>query len=724
MAILESNIAHFTFAVTGLEPELRVVRFTGSEGLSQLFRFSLELASDEAEIDFSAVVGKPALLTIYGEQGERYVNGIVSRFEQAREGLRLTTYHAELVPQLWLLSYRHKSRTFQHMTVPDIIAKILDEVSIPSDEYRFVLQNQYLARDYCVQYRESELNFISRLMEEEGIFYFFEHSKDGHVLVIGDSASAHVPILDPATVIFHEPTRAVATEEYVYQYRYAEEVRPGAVMLRDYDFKKPQLSLQVDSQSDKDTTLEIYDYPGEYEVPENGTSLARIRLEEFQTTRRAGKGKSVCRRFTPGYRFTLDRHPRASFNQEYVLTQVTHTAAQPQALEEGVTGEGSTYANEFECIPSALPFRPPRITAKPIVKGSQTAIVVGPGGEEIYTDEHGRVKVQFHWDREGKKDQNSSCWIRVSQAWAGAAWGGIHIPRIGQEVVVDFLEGDPDRPIIIGRVYHGTNTPPYDLPANQTQSGIKTRSTKGGGAANFNEIRFEDKKASEELYIHAEKDENTVVEHDQGIAVGNDRVESIKRDRSLEVGRDKLERVERNKSIQVAGNHTENINRGMTIVVGSTLTETVAINYAETVGAAMELTVGAALAITVGAAMAETVGAAKTESIGGLKAENIGDSKTLIVGKNLSETIKEDQSVSIGKDLTETVAGKHREEVKKEYMLQAKKIQVVAEDEINIKTGKAEIIMKKNGDITIKGNKINIKGSGDVIIKGSKIAEN
>jgi type VI secretion system secreted protein VgrG len=375
-------------------------------------------------------------------------------------------------------------------------------------------------------------------------------------------------------------------------------------------------------------------------------------------------------------------------------------------------------------MPRKVPYRPPRITPRPTVQGPQTAVVVGRAGEEIYTDKYGRVKVQFHWDREGKQNENSSCWIRVSHPWAGKGWGAVAIPRMGQEVIVDFLEGDPDQPIITGRVYNAEQMPPYGLPANQTQTGIKSRSSKGGGADNFNEIRFEDKKGSEEMYIHAEKDQKTVVEHDQTIGVGNDRAESIKRDRSLEVGRDKSEAVRRDKTIQVGRDHNEKINANMAVMVGTNLTETVAINYSETVGAAMELTVGGALAISVGLVMSESIGANKIETVGSSKTESISGNKTLSVGKQLNQTIQKDQIVKIGENLKEEVGGQYTETVQKEYLLQAKKIQFKADDEVSIKTGQAEIIMKKNGDITIKGKKINIEGSGDIIIKGSKIKEN
>lgn len=593
MAILTSNIAQFTFAVAGLDQDLRVVRFEGSEGLSQLFRFHLELAVDDGELDFAAVVGKPGLLTMYGVQGERYVNGLVSRFEQAGDVGRFTTYYAELVPQLWLLAYRHRSRIFQRLSVPDIISQVLEEAGIASDQYRWVLQRSYEPREYCVQYRESELNFIARLLEEEGIFYFFQHTKDSHVLVMGDDPSAHAPVAEPATVIYHEPIGAVPTEEYVFEFRYAEEVRPGAVMLRDFDFKKPSLRLQADAQADKDAALEIYDYPGEYVTPEKGADLARVRLQEQQVPRKRGRGRSVCRRYIPGYRFTLDHHPRTAFNQEYVLVRVHHRAAQPQVREEWTTGEGSTYANDFECVPASVPFRPPRLTHRPVVKGSQTAIVVGPKGEEIYTDEHGRVKVLFHWDREGKGDENSSCWIRVSQGWAGAGWGAMYIPRIGQEVIVDFLEGDPDQPLITGRVYNGEHPPPYALPDEKTKSTLKSNSSKDGQG--FNEIRFEDNKGQEQLFIHAERDLDCRIKNDRREWVGNDRHLVVKRDKRELVERDKHVLIQRDEvreikrdhnltikgkeAVQIAGSHSLTVQGDVIEVFKMNHSEQVTMNY-------------------------------------------------------------------------------------------------------------------------------------------------
>jgi type VI secretion system secreted protein VgrG len=531
-------------------------------------------------------------------------------------------------------------------------------------------------------------------MEQEGIYYYFKHEIDKHTLVLSDSVGSHEAFPGYEKLPYFPPDeQALRERDHIYDWNISQ-------------------------------SMEIYDYPGEYLQTGDGENYVRARIEELQAEHEQVQGQGNARGLSVGSLFELTDYLREDQNREYLIVSATHQVESDAYSSGAAAASEEVYSCSFTALHSKKPFRPVRSTPKPMVQGPQTAVVVGPSGDEIHTDEYGRVKVSFHWDRKSKSDENSSCWVRVAQVWAGTKWGGIQIPRIGQEVIIEFLEGDPDRPIITGRVYNNDNMPPYDLPANATQSGIKSRSSKGGSADNFNEIRFEDKIGDELVYIHAEKDQANVVENDETIAVGNDRAESIGRDRSLEVGRDKSEKVSRDKAIQVLGGHSEKIDSSMTIMVGSNLSETVAINYAETVGAAMELTVGGALAISVGAAMSEAVGGAKSEAIGQSKSENIGKNNSLSVGKNLNETVKENRVVEIGKDLKEVVKGQHKETVKKEFIMQAQKIQILAKDEINVKTGKAELIMKKNGDITIKGKKINIKGSGDVVIKGSKIKEN
>lgn len=520
MPKLSGNVSNFSFEVSGLEDELKVFEFKGEETISRLFHYHLTLVCENAALDFSKVVGKPAVLTFYDNElkEERFVSGIVGRFVQTDDGNRYTTYNALLVPQIWNMQFHHDCRIFQKLKVDEIIKKVLDSAGIPAKGYKFTLQGSYQKRDYCVQYRESDLNFIQRLMEQEGMLYYFEHTKDGHILHICDHLSAHKPIPGTNKIIYNPPSGAVPSEESVFPFIYSEEIRPGAVAITDYNFTKPSLNLMSSKQYEQDKKLEVYDYPGEFGEQADGARYANVQMESWQVARKKGHGEADVMRLTAGYKFTMDAHPRSEFNQEYLLTRVIFHGKQPGVVGERGGGAGDFNA-EFHCIPADVQFRPMAITPKPIVEGVQTAIVVGPSGEEIYTDEHGRVVVQFHWDREGKKDKNSSVWIRVSQTWAGPGFGAIHIPRIGEEVIVDFVEGDPDRPIITGRVYHGKNTPPYELPKHKNVSGIKSNTTKGGGG--YNEFIFDDTKGAELIQLHAQKDFNRWTENDENSEVKN-----------------------------------------------------------------------------------------------------------------------------------------------------------------------------------------------------------
>jgi type VI secretion system secreted protein VgrG len=727
--------------------------FTGAEAISQLFHFDLDLLSENDSIKFQDIVGKNVTLRIFDATGaERQWNGFISRFSQSSQDRRFTAYRAQMVPWLWFLTRKSDCRIFQNQKVPDIVQKIFKELKFQDFELR--LYGDFVKRDYCVQYRETDFNFVSRLMEEEGIYYFFRHEKDKHVLILANDLAAHEPCPGQETARYESHGAGVTyDEDLVSEWRYQEEFRSGAWAQTDYNFETPSTSLAVTVNGKN--PYEIYEYPGEHRIRSDGDKLARIRLQEQTVPSAVTQGAGWCRHFTSGFQFTLQNHYRSDANQSYLLTAVHHVASEGGSYETGSGGgEEMTYRNTFECIPFSTPFRPPRVTPEPFVQGCQTAVVVGPGGEEIYTDKYGRVKVQFHWDRLGKKNENSSCWVRVSHPWAGQGWGAISVPRIGQEVIVDFLEGDPDQPIITGRVYNAEQMPPFGMPGGAVVSGIKSNSTKGGGG--FNEISLNDTKGTELINIHAQYDQQKKVEHDERVNVGNDRTEEVGRDekitidhdrteevkhdekikigndknelvvrdRQLEVDRDKSEKVLRDKSINVIRNHNEKIDGSMDIMVGKTLTESVLINYSETVGGAMEITVGGLIAISAGAALAEIVGAQRSEAVGGSSSESVGGSKSLDITGNLTETVAGERIVDITKDLKETVGGQRTESVTKEFSLHAKKIELVADDEIDIKTGSAKIVMKSNGDITIEGGKLNIKGSGDIIIKGSQIKEN
>jgi len=517
--------------------QLRVVRFHGTEAISTPFNFELDLAATE-EVNFDTMVGTPGILTIHSLNGKRYVNGIISRFELTGKGLKFRRYAAEIVPKFWLLTHIKNIRIFQEKSTVDILKQVLAERCISGDEVRFSLSKQYEPRQYCVQYRETDFDFLSRLMEEEGIFYFFDHDEQKHTMIFGDNQAVHVPIPAPSRILFHVATKGlIEDEEHLYHFNFSKAIQSGAVRLKDFDFKKPRLNLETLSGASERPDLEIYDYPGRYVKTNRGEHLSKVRIEQSQSMVRLGTGRSDCRRMMAGFNFTLDQYYHQSLNQEYLITEVTHWAEETQTLETE-PGAGNEdvriYDNAFTCMPVSIPFRPPKVTPPAIVHGTQTAIVVGPKGEEIYTDEFGRVKVQFHWDREGKYDEKSSCWIRVSQGWAGQNWGMMFLPRVGQEVIVDFIEGDPDRPIITGRVYNGEKKVPYDLPNEKTKSTVLSNSSLGGGGSN--EIRFEDKKGKEEIYVHAQKDKNVKVENNRSKIIGNnDDLDVQKGNRTIKV---------------------------------------------------------------------------------------------------------------------------------------------------------------------------------------------
>jgi len=528
--------------------DMRVTAMHGTEAISGLFQFDLDLTSEVGLLELNGMMGRPAKLTFVDEEGDRYITGIIARFEVTGIGERRVRYRARLVPRAWMLTMRRKSRIFQGKMTPEIIREVFEDAGLESGEdFRDDTQAAYIQHEFCVQYRESDWDFVSRLMEEAGIFYFFENAEDQTVMVLADRASAHAEIPGEASVPYREPGSGTREREEVYELRVAQQVCHGAVTLRDFDFTRPSQLLEeheedTSREAQGERRLEYYDYPGDWVQEANGSDVARVRLEEARALRLVAAGQSDIARLLPGHRFTLEDHPYESSEQEYLVVALEHWGSQEQAAgEEGGRQEEQIYRNVFEAIPSDVIFRPLRLTPRPRVQGPQTAIVVGPSGEEIHTDEHGRVKVQFHWDRDGERDERSSCWIRVSQNWAGAGWGVMQIPRIGQEVIVDFLEGDPDRPIITGRVYNGENPPPYGLPGDKTKSTIRSASSLGSNGNN--ELRFEDAAGNEEVYLHAQKNQTIRVENDESASIGHDESRSIGHDQTVNVQNKQTVRV-------------------------------------------------------------------------------------------------------------------------------------------------------------------------------------
>jgi len=710
---------------TPLGEDILLLRsFSGHEEISRLFEFDLDLLSEDYEINFDNIIGQNVTIRMdLPEGGTRYWNGYINSFVQGGStSVQFAQYQATMVPWLWFLTQTSDCRIFQGKTVPDIIKQVFNDLGFSDIEDR--LSGGYRTWTYCVQYRETDFNFVSRLMEQEGIYYYFLHEQGKCTIVLCDSLSKHDPYGKYGTIDFISDTAGSAILERISEWTVEKRIRSGKFAHVDYNFEKPStslMSIEEDQKSHARADYEIYDYPGEYSEKTDGDRYAKLRMEELTHSHEVCTGQSDSRGICSGYLFTLAKHSRKDQNREYLVVSTSYHAA-AEAYET------SDQMNEmcvcsFTLIHSSVQFRPERSTPKPIIQGSQTAIVTGPSGEEIYPDKHGRVKVQFHWDREGKRDENSSCWIRVSQAWAGAGWGAMYIPRIGHEVIVDFIEGDPDRPIITGRVYHGTNKPPYDLPAEKNKSTIKSDSSLGSGGSN--EFRFEDKKGSEEIYLHGQKDWTIAIENDKNQTVGHDETLSVGNNRDKKVGVNQTETIGSNKTINVGVNHAETIGSNMTQTVGSNKAETIAIAKALTIGGAYQVSVGAAMNETIGAAKAEEIGGAKSVNVGVSSSENIGSNKSVDAGSDISEKAGKNFSIDAGQDVTIKSGKKMFLAAGDDFGIKGDKNGVIEiKDQLTIKVGKASITLKKNGDITIEGKNINTKGSGNIVMKAKKILEN
>jgi type VI secretion system secreted protein VgrG len=673
----------------------------GHEALGRLYEYTVDLLSDNESVSPDDLLGKQMTVEMdMVNTTKRYFDGFVSRFTQVGHIAYFAHYRATLRPWFWLLTQTSDCRIFQNKTVPDIVKEVFADNGFGDFEER--LSGSYREWEYCVQYRETDFNFISRLLEQEGIYYYFKHEPGKHTMILCDDYSSH-SVLEAYAEIPYLPlseTGSSRWRDYIHSWKFSKSVQPGKYAHTDYDFKKPKSDLSSNAlqpRSHSYADYEIYDYPGEYEVAPDGEGYARHRIQELQAGHEVLEGKGNARGVTTGGLFTMTEHPRGDQNREYLVTGASYTLQADGFESVPGVAQGPLYGCELSCMYTKESFRPGRTTPKPMVQGPQTAVVVGPGGEEIYTDEYGRVKLQFHWDRYGKKDENSSCWVRVAQVWAGKNWGAMHIPRIGQEVIVDFLEGDPDRPIVTGRVYNADQMPPYDLPANMTQSGVKSRSTKGGNPSTFNEIRFEDKKGSEQLYVHAEKNQDNIVENDETTSVGHDRTEDVGHDETITIGNDRTESVGNNEQISIGVNRTETVGSNESVSIGVNRSETVGVNKTETIGAVKALSIGAGYQVSVGAGMNVTVGASKSMQVASSLSETVGKDRAINVGKNQSASIGDNNTLKVGKNLV-----------------------IEAGDSVIIKTGKASITMKKDGTIAIQGKDIAVKGSGGVSVKASK----
>ena len=544
----------------------------GGEELGRLFEYELQLTSSNAAIDLNQLLGKPMSLSLQLSDGaERYFHGIVSRCSQNVDLGQFASYQVTLRPWMWLLSRTSDCRIFQNLSIPQIIKQVFRDLGF--SDFEDALSQPYREWEYCVQYRENSFDFVSRLMEQEGIYYFFRHEKDRHVLVLADAYGAHSNVPGYASVPYYPRDEQQRERDHMFDWHLAQEVQPGSLELNDYDFQRPSARIDVRSAMPRPHAAgdyPLYDYPGTYVQSQDGEHYARTRIQALQSLHERVEFNGNARGLGSGHLFSLSGFSRQDQNREYLIVGARYSIVQ-ESLESGGGSGSAQFESGLTCIDAQQSFRPLANTLRPIVKGPQTAIVVGPAGEEIWTDQFGRVKVHFYWDRHDQSNENSSCWIRVSQAWAGKNWGSMQIPRIGQEVIVSFLEGDPDRPIITGRVYNAEQTVPYDLPANATQSGMKSRSSKGGSPANFNEIRMEDKKGLEQLYIHAERNQDIVVEVNETHSVGNNRNKSIGHDEYVTIGNKRVRIVQHVDELAVGEKKIDSIGQSYVIEVGEKL---------------------------------------------------------------------------------------------------------------------------------------------------------
>ncbi len=674
-------------------------RMTAVEQLGRLFDYQVDVVSKDANIKLDDLLGQNVTVRLkLGGGKSRYFNGYVSRFGFVGLTENYYSYQITLKPWLWFLTRTADCRIFQNRKAPDIIKQIFRDHGFSDFEEK--LSATYRNWEYCVQYRETDFNFVSRLMEQEGIYYYFRHEDGKHTLVLADSLTAHEAAPDYEEVPYFPYDRTLRRErDHIFGWYVAQEVQPGACALNDFDFQKPKADLNAKLNQPYGHAVdqyEVYDYPGEYLEKADGEEYVRKRVEELHAQYAQAQGQGNARGLMVGSLFSFIQYPRDDQNKEYLIVSATYELRSDDYGSGAIGGGEQIYSCSFSAIDSAQPYRAPRITPKPVVQGPQTAMVVGPGGQEIYTDKYGRVKVQFHWDREGGNDENSSCWMRVSHPTAGKGWGAVQIPRIGQEVIVDFLEGDPDHPIITGRVYNANSMPPYELPGQGMVAGMKSNSTPGGGG--YNEMIMDDTKGNELIRIHGQYNMDTTIQHDLTETVLNNRTRNVSVDESVTVGN--------NQTITVGVNQSTSVGSNQSISVGS--------NKSENVGVAKSTTIGAAYQVTVGAAMNETIGAAKAEEIGANKSVNVGVDSSENVGRN--------KSMDAGKDISLKSGKKMNLDAGDDYQVKGGKKGVIdIADELTIKCGSAQIVMKKNGDIKISGKKIEISAMQDVKVNGMNI---
>lgn len=599
---LAANRARFAFHIAGCEDELRVLRFNGTEAIAGLFDWTIEVVSRNPALKLKQLLGCDALLQIDLDSGSlqkpRLVHGTVRAAVQFQASRRWTYYRIHLAPRLYWLGLRHNLRIFQNLSAPEILQQLLTEAGFDTASYRFELTRTYQPRPYCVQYNESELNFLQRLLSDEGIHYHFEHREDRHVLVIGDHGGSFRPLKGSPFKLRNDVQ--MVGEPVILQFTPSCKVSVDAVTRNDYDFRRPQHSLLSEARDTPAPRLEHYAWPGNYNDLDQGQRRTQDRLEAHQVNQQQAHGESVISQLVAGTSFCLTLHPNPTLNRDWLLLNIHHKGEQPQVLEEEAPDQqGSSYSNQFQAMPADLPYRPPVSTSRPRIRGIQTAVVVGPPGEQIYTDEHGRIQVRFHWDRDGQHARSGgTVWLRLVQSWAGSFWGSQILPRVGQEVIVTFLHGDPDQPVVSGCLYHGLHKPPYPLPEHKSRTLLRSQSLTGQGG---HELMLEDASGREKIAVHSHRDLE--------LHVTRNATAAIDRHAQTRVGGNSFSAIQGTQHCTVEGERRTRIDGDDSLTVDAALHLKAGTNIHHQAGQEIHLKAGGSLFIDAGMELSFTAGA-------------------------------------------------------------------------------------------------------------------
>ncbi|WP_322082371.1 type VI secretion system tip protein VgrG [Burkholderia sp. BCC1972] len=702
--------------------DLKFHTLDGSDELGRLFEFRIEALADSHSLSLKDMLGKPVTVRIeQQDQSTRYLSGIVARASLAgRRAERHYGYELIVRPWLWLATRRSDCRIFQHKTVPEIVQEVLSTYGFPIENH---LAETYAPREYCVQYNETDAAFVSRLMEFEGIYYWFRHAEDTHTLMLGDAMSSHTALPGYETIPYIARDRtAIADEEHINGWLPAQEVSVGKHQTTDYDYTKPRADLsaqKVNPRGHDHDSFASFEWPGGYRDDAPGAHYSRVRLEEQQAEHERASADTDVLGAAPGYLFTLAHCPRADQNREYLIVRCQYRF-QENAYASDQGAAAVVHQTMMLVQPSSLPYRSPRDTPRPRTNGPQTATVVGPPGEEIWTDQYGRVKLQFRWDRYGQSNQDSSCWVRVSSPWAGGGFGGVQIPRVGDEVVVDFLNGDPDEPIVTGRVFNGEKMPPWGLPGSATQSGLLSRSSPGGTTDHANAFRFEDKKGAEQLWMHAERNFDAETEADHTLSVGNNHTHTVGNDETMHVKNNRQRSVGQNETVNIGQNRVAQIGANETHGVTGNRTRTVGQNESVAIAANRDATIGGVHNETVAKGKTETIGEAKTLNVGQLYHTTSQDMKTQVASTHTEEIGA--RTSTIANAHTHTVGGEHTVNVGANHTTNVQhQVLVNAGDQLSLVCGMSSIVMKSDGTITIQGVNVASTGSESHSVRGTKV---